>query len=491
MTRTQSLWWGTLTLTVAALLARGLGMVYRVLLARYLGAEGLGLFQMVFPFYITLVTLVAAGMPVAVSQMAAEGRATAAALWRDARRLTIWPAVLLMVVVALLAHPLASALYHRPHLDRLLLALTPALLMVAVGSVLRGLFIARQAMVVPALSQVLEQSVRIVLLLMVMSVAWVPFALHGPLLAAWLIPAGELASLAVLWFGRGSSGLAGVAQGPSVARPLLTLAAPVTLSRLLSSLVGLAEASLIPLRLQASGLSATAAVAYFGQLMGMAFPLIFFPTALTFSLATNLVPEVARSLSDTKVIRRRAEEAMRGTAIWACPVTALLLVLGGHLDDLLFRTDLPGYMFFPLAFGGFFMYFDIIVGGLLRGLGRTEVPLTNSLVASAVQLLIIITLGGLPRVGPPIITLAMATGFILSWLLDVRALGRVGGIHLPWTDVLLRPLVASGLCALSAPLLFSVLHGGGDWIATSGAIVGAGGFYLVLIRAFGVRLRSA
>lgn len=489
MTRTQSLWWGTLTLTVAALLARGLGMVYRVLLARYLGAEGLGLFQMVFPFYITLVTLVAAGMPVAVSQMAAEGRAAPADLWRDARRLTLWPALILMVLVVALSRPLATVLYQRPDLARLLVALTPALFMVAIGSVLRGLFIARQAMVIPAISQVLEQSVRIVLLMAALAAGVLPFALDGPILAAWLIPVGEFASLAVLWIGRASSGLSGRPRAASVTRGLLALAAPVTLSRLLASLVGLAEASLIPLRLEASGLSSDAAVRYFGQLMGMAFPLIFFPTALTFSLATNLVPAVARSLADARAVRRRAEEAMRGTAIWACPVTALLVMLGNRLDDLLFRTTLPGYMFLPLALGGFFMYFDIILAGLLRGLGRTEVPLTNSLIAASLQLGLIVLFGGEPGLGPPVITLAMATGFFVSFVLDLRALERVGGIRLPWIDGLTRPLLAAGLASLSVPLFTRLLVPTGLWLTTLGALFGAGSFYLILIRALGVRLR--
>jgi stage V sporulation protein B len=491
LTGSQTLWWGTLTLTAAALLSRGLGMVYRVLLARYLGAEGLGLFQMVFPFYITLVTLVAAGIPVAVSQLAAEGRAAPRVIWRDARRLTFLPAVVLMVAVLVFARPLAVALYRRPDLAPLLSALTPALAMVAVSAVLRGLFIARQSMVVPAASQVVEQVTRVALLLAAMAAGALPWLPRGALLAAWLIPVGELASLAVLWVGR--RGLLSPTGGPgrrSVMRPLLNLAVPVTLNRLLSSLVGLIEATLIPLRLQASGLTPAGAVAAFGQLMGMAFPLVFFPTALTFSLATNLVPAVARQMDQPALVRRRALEALHGTALWACPVTALLLSLGSRLDDALFDTHLPPHMFLPLAAGGFFMYFDIILGGVLRGMGRTDLPLRNSLIASAAQLALIALLAGQPGRGLLWVTLAMAIGFVASFVLDAVSLSRLARFSIPWLTLLARPAAAAALAAALAPLVAEwTLLRLGDWGSLTLGLLAAGGFYAALLQTLGVHLR--
>ncbi len=489
MTGSQTLWWGTLTLTAAALLSRGLGMVYRVLLARYLGAEGLGLFQMVFPFYITLVTLVAAGMPVAVSQLAAEGRASPAVIWRDARRLTLLPALLLMAVVLGLARPLAVALYRRADLAPLLMALTPALILVAVSAVLRGLYIARQSMVVPAASQVVEQMTRVAVMATVMSVGILPWLPHGPRLAAWLIPVGELTGLAVLWAAHPATGRP-AGTDPPVTRTLIGLALPVTLNRLLSSLVGLVEASLIPLRLQASGLSAAAAIALFGQLMGMAFPLIFFPTALTFALATNLVPAVARHLDEPRVIRRRTLEALHGTALWACPVTGLLLALGSRLDDLLFQTHLPPHLFLPLAAGGFLMYFDIILGGVLRGLGRTELPLRNSLIAAAIQLALIATLGGRTGQGVLWVALAMGLGFVVSFALDARSLRRTAGIDVPWAGLLARPAAAATAAAPAAPLVLRwAAPAVGPWGGLVLALGAAAGFYLLLLTSLGVHLR--
>ena len=59
-------------LTVAGIVVKILGGVNRILLSRLLGGEGIGLYQMAYPMYILLLSIVGAGIPIAVSIMVAE-----------------------------------------------------------------------------------------------------------------------------------------------------------------------------------------------------------------------------------------------------------------------------------------------------------------------------------------------------------------------------------------------------------------------------------
>ncbi|MHB1956384.1 MAG: oligosaccharide flippase family protein, partial [Sulfobacillus sp.] len=165
----RKLLWGTLTLTSAALASRGLGLLYRMLLARFLGAEGLGVFQMIFPLYVALVTLAVAGTPVAVSQMVAEGRREARSLVRLATAIVLAVSIPLMLIVYVWARPLALTLYHDSRFVPLLWAIAPALLAVAFSAVLRGYFIGLQRVEVPAASQVAEQLARVVIMFAILS----------------------------------------------------------------------------------------------------------------------------------------------------------------------------------------------------------------------------------------------------------------------------------------------------------------------------------
>ncbi len=442
----RKLLWGTLTLTSAALASRGLGLLYRMLLARFLGAEGLGVFQMIFPLYVALVTLAVAGTPVAVSQMVAEGRREARSLVRLATAIVLAVSIPLMLIVYVGARPLALTLYHDSRFVPLLWAIAPALLAVAFSAVLRGYFIGLQRVEVPAASQVAEQLARVVIMFAILNMMGRQIP-HAPIVAVILIPVGEGVSLMILaWAYWHNPHLEMVKAGSAVRiYDILKLSLPVTFSRLLGSLVAVIEATMIPLRLQASGLSRYAAIQYFGQLTGMALPLIFFPTALTLSLATNLVPVVAQAHAqgDMDTIRQHMVDGLKATALVTVPVTAILLTIGVQLDDLFFHTQIPAMVFVPLVVGGFFLYFDITLSGTLRGLGRTGIPMRNDLIASAVEVFLIWILAARPGLGAEGVALALALGFVLSFALNLMAALALTRTHIGWFSLLAKPALAT------------------------------------------------
>ena len=66
---------GTLILLFAGLITRILGFINRVLIARFIGEEGVGLYMMAYPTFILVVTLTQMGLPVAISKRVAEAEA--------------------------------------------------------------------------------------------------------------------------------------------------------------------------------------------------------------------------------------------------------------------------------------------------------------------------------------------------------------------------------------------------------------------------------
>jgi stage V sporulation protein B len=213
---------------------------------------------------------------------------------------------------------------------------------------------------------------------------------------------------------------------------------------LLGSLVAVIEAVLIPLRLESSGLTRFAAIQLFGKLTGMVLPFIFFPTALSLSLATNLIPVVAQSQAahDVPTLRQHVQDSLGATAVVGVPVTAILLIIGVQLDDLLFHTQVPPSVFIPLVAGGFFLYFDITLSGVLRGLGHTAIPFRNDLISSVVEVGLIWILAARPYQGAQGVAIALAIGFFLSFIMNLWATVRITGVRIAWSHLIVRPLVA-------------------------------------------------
>lgn len=453
----RSLWWGTLTLTGAALASRGLGLIYRMLLARFLGSEGLGLFQMIFPLYVSLVTLAVAGIPIALSQMLAEGRSTPHTLMRTASLVVLTVSLPLSIMVVLWAKPLALALYHDIQFVPLLWALSPALVAVALTSVLRGYFIGRQQMAMPAASQVAEQLFRVAILYALINTIGHQSFPNAPLIAVILIPLGETISLLILaaayWRYRDP------AEHPphpnrGIVRSLLRLALPITANRLIGSAIGVVEATMIPTRLMQSGLSGPQAIRLFGQITGMALPLIFFPTALTLSLSTNLVPAIAEAYAqnDYRTVERHVIDSIKATAFLTIPITLTLLLIGTPLDDLFFHASVPTTVFLPLVLGGFFLYFDITLSGILRGLGRTDIPLRHDIFASLLEVALIWVTAPIRGHGPAGVAWSLAVGFFVSFLLNWTVTTRLTRVRWPWAAIIGKPVVASAPLAFAIPL---------------------------------------
>ena len=65
---------GTLILTIAGLMSRFLGFFYKVFLAQALGAEGMGIYQLIFPVFAVCHALTTSGMETSISRFTAFAR---------------------------------------------------------------------------------------------------------------------------------------------------------------------------------------------------------------------------------------------------------------------------------------------------------------------------------------------------------------------------------------------------------------------------------
>ena len=65
---------GTLLLTLTGILSRIIGFYYKIFLSRRIGAEGLGIYQLIFPVFALIISVSAAGIQTAISRYCAQCR---------------------------------------------------------------------------------------------------------------------------------------------------------------------------------------------------------------------------------------------------------------------------------------------------------------------------------------------------------------------------------------------------------------------------------
>ncbi len=151
---------------VCSVIAKLLGALYRIPLTNVVGSEGIGLYQMVFPLYTVLLTVSSGGLPVAISRLVAVRLAVEDESGANK--------VLRVAVTALSIIGLAGALllaFSGGIIARIqgnegatlaYIGIAPAVFFVALLSCLRGYYQGRENMLPTAVSQLLEQSVKLI-----------------------------------------------------------------------------------------------------------------------------------------------------------------------------------------------------------------------------------------------------------------------------------------------------------------------------------------
>ncbi|SDT30828.1 stage V sporulation protein B [Paenibacillaceae bacterium GAS479] len=483
---------GAMILLAAGVINRILGFVPRIALPRVIGAEGVGLYQLCYPFLGVLLTLITGGIPVAVAKWVAEAESQGDSkrvrqIFRTAMGLTITLALLMTGTMLVSAKWITTRVLTDPRVYEAFLVMTPMLLIIGISSVYRGYFQGRQNMIPTAQSQVVETILRIAAqltlaaLLLPMGLQW---AAAGAMMGTVL---GEVAALAVMLVharrdrreerpavpqddtaadlvtadllhmgtptmlkvdlpvpGVTSTGSlplkSAKAKHPGhrapILRRLLRLSMPITGSRLVGSLSYLVESILTVRSLATAGIAIGAATAQYGALQGMILPLILLPTALTYSLSVSLIPSLssAAARGDRAAIHKRLHQSLRLALVCGAPFVVIMGLLAEPLVRLLYNHAEIAPLLALLAPAGIFIYLQGPLQATLQALDKPGIALMNTMVGAAVKLFLIVELTSRPELGIYGAVIAITVNYILVTLLHGISVLRISGYRMKLPD---------------------------------------------------------
>ena len=470
---------GALILTCAGLAVKFLGAFNRILLSRLLGGEGIGLYQMAYPVYLLMVSVSSAGIPIAISIIVAEKVAKndysgAGRIFRVSLGLMAMTGVLFALMLYGLANFLIANDYIRDERAYYaLLALIPAVFFATILASFRGFFQGHQMMTPPAISQIIEQFVRVITMI-ALAYVFLPYGLeYAAAGAAFGAVPGAITGLVVLtyfylknrkqWLQFEQSAVSGVQESvATISWRLLKLALPVSCANIMLPVVTGIDMLLVPNRLEVAGYSVEQATTLFGYFAGMALPLIMLATIPTASLAASIVPAVSEAfaLHDRENIKKKAQTAMRLCLLITLPATAGLFALAEPVSLLLYGTRYAVSAIANLAPAICLLGLHQVTTGILQGVGAPLIPMANMIVSILVKIGIVWYWTADPVYG--IVGAAWGTNinFGVAAALNLFFLHRYYKFSLPFKS-LLKLIVASLMTGLTAYLVFGPLKAGG------------------------------
>lgn len=400
---------GTLLLTSTGFICRILGFFYRIFMSRTIGAEGLGIYNMVHPIFSICFAVCAGSIQTALSQYVAANQTRGRAVFRTGLVIAMGMSFLLAWVIYGNAGFLAEKLLLEPRCAPYLPVMAVSVPFAALHACINGYYYGMQKARVPAFSQVAEQVIRMGAVFLIASI-WlesgrqitVSLAVYGHLI-------GEMASAVFTVFclgffppckdGDSRRAPAIPLSFGATAAPLMALALPLMGNRLILNVLGSAEAIWIPNRLMSSGLTNSEALSVYGVLTSMALPFILFPSAITNSMAVLLLPTVAEAQADGNEARISSMISMslRYSCYMGVLCIGIFTIFGYQLGVSVFHDQNAGTYITILSWLCPFMYLATTMGSILNGLGRTSSTFFQNVFAMVIRLAFV--LFAIPRYG--------------------------------------------------------------------------------------------
>ena len=457
-------------LTVFSVLSQLLGFLYRVCLSRMVGAQVMGLYQLVMPVYSVLMSVTAIGLTAAVSNLTSRYLAmnnTRAVGQTVKSALLLFGGLVLPVgmVTAALYDPISVYLLGDARTQTGLLPLLPCVALTGVENLHKHFFYGAGQVRPPAVVELLEQIIRSGAVLGLLAV----FLPQNPERTVGLIVVGMIlceifSSVTLVTLHRrrlGKMGSRGAGEQPRrLYRRVAAIALPVGATALLGNLMGAVNAALIPQRLVAGGMQLERAMSEFGVLCGMTMPMLSLPTVFLGALNLIMGPRVAGSCALGRMDRANREilRTLEMVSLIILPCMALMTVVGSDLGTLLFGEPTAGQYMVPLAVATACGCFQAVLGGGLNAAEHQGTAALIALICDVVQLVLTALLMGRPGGGMDGFVIGVVASSLLGLVLCVLAVRRHTGLRVKLWSMLALP----GLAALLSWQLALLLN---NWLS--------------------------
>ena len=464
-------------LALATVILRGVSVSFNAFVTKTLGEEAVGLFTLVMSVYTLAITFACSAVNLASVRLISgtmakmeEYGADASEIKKELRR-ELWGCVkyslffsLLTSTVLFILSPLIGGVVlgdERTILSIRVLSLSlPA---IAVASAVSGYFTAVRKAYKNAVISAIEQLVKIVLIL----IGLVVIAPHGIEYACVAVVGGgaigEGCSLisSIIFYCTDKlkvNNINGHRRIYKEKRSALSRAAeiafPVALGSYVRQSLVCAEHIAIPSSLKKSGADSASALASYGTVHGMVFPLIFYPASVMNAFSSLLVPEITACVATDNMEKARsiAQKVIKVCFIFSFAVSGVFLTFANEFGLSLYSSNEAGRYIAMIAPLIPVMYLDTSVDFILKGLGEQVYTMGVNILDATLSLSLVLIL--VPRMG---ITGYIVTVYLVELIncaLSLARLIKVTRLTLKpgW---IIRPFIAVYLSAAAVKFISS------------------------------------
>ena len=478
-------------LAIAGIIARIIGIIYRIPLNNILGDEGLGYYSAAYDVYSIMLLISSMSMPLAVSKLIST--ANSKKHYKDSVRFLIGSLIisgilgLVVSTFTFFESGFLARLIGFPPAAYAMKALAPALLIMSILGVFRGFFQGLGNMIPTAFSQVLEQIANAIVSIVAASrlfdigkkvdeaqsttsTAYAYGAAGGNLgtLAGSLLALALMIFVFVLYTSVLKKKIKRdrrieVVSYQEVGKMVIITIIPVLLSTTIYNFSNLIDSAIYGNIMNFLGVSVQEKSSVWGVYSGKYRMLTTVPIAFASSLSSSIIPSMISSITTGQ--RQEAVEKIRSaisfTMIIAMPCGVGLTALGSPIIMMLFPgTDMSiasvlmkFSLFTTLAYS-----LSTITNSVLQGMDRMKLPVIHASISLGIHVILLPLILIVFKANIYGVIIADILFAVVICILNQRSLKKHIGYHQEIIRTFLLPLIASVIMGIVAWLAYLLFH---------------------------------
>ena len=409
----------TLTLIIGGMLTKLLGFIIKIIYTRILSSDAISLYMLVMPTYSLLITTASLALPIAISKLVAEGKNSI----KLATNTTIIIIVINTIIISctmLFSNFIATNLLNEPRCKYLLIACSLTLPFISISSLIKGYFFGKQKVYPYAISNVLEQVIRLTIIYLILPILINKSIMHAVIGLILLSIISEISSIIIFMFfmpKKFTITKKELSLDKNYIKDILGISIPTVSSRIIGNIGFFFEPIILTNLLILSGYSSKYVILEYGIYNAYTLGLLTMPSFFINALCQILVPEISKYKNNIKMVKKRIKESLIFSFLLGLISSLLIFIFRDKLLLLVYNTTSGSNYIKALALVFVLFYLEAPLTSSLQALGKSKLSMKITTIGVIIKLLFL-TILSLCHIGIYSLIIAEIINIIIVVYLD-------------------------------------------------------------------------
>ena len=417
----------TLILILSGFLTKILGFIIKVIYTRIIGEYGISLFTIATPTYSLLLTISTLAIPISISKLVSENKGRSIRILTSAAFLILSINFILILIILFTKDFIAINLLKEPLASPILLAFALTLPFVSISSVLKGYFAGKQNMVPHATSNIIEQIIRLIIIVTILPILMKKSVMYAVLGLILLTILSEISSIIVFLFflPRHINYNTKLLPSKKHTKDILNISLPTVSSRIIGNIGYFLEPIILTNLLLFSGYTNAYILREYGAYNAYSLALLTMPSFFIAAISTSLFPEISKFNGErnTNMVKRRIHQSILFALIIGIFFSFIIFTFRDKLLFALYNTTNGSNYIKILAPFFVLFYLEGVLTSSLQALGFAKITMSITLWGVVLKLIVMAILS-LCHIGIYSLVISEIKNILFVVLLNFRYLKK-------------------------------------------------------------------